>query len=304
MICLAHTISLVWQIAFVTAHIYTHTLIILGHPFPEIQKQASAFLEEAKKRNQATMTTIFSISLQFFDNVAGNAADPLLMAGPYFDELDKKEGLTAFSSPIMQHFYHMCKMMLAYLIGDYRQAIKYAKLTDGIENFPSGHIAFANAAMFKSLSRIAHCREMGLSRRRTNRRVKAHRERLMNRAITQPSVCSCKLFLIDAELSWLNDRNDAFFHFRNAINCAANERRLLDEALANERLAMYLLEKDDEDYITYLAAAKDAYRRAGVGLKLKQMDKMIQAKVKSANRILTECGESAPGLSKRQSKHA
>lgn len=268
-----------------------YTLVILGYPFPEIQKRATAFLEEAKKRNQATMTKTFSISVQLFENIAGNTADASVMAGPYFDEFDKKDGMTSLSSPIILSFFHMCKMMLAYLIGDYPLAMKYSKLCDGIEKHRSGFIGYVNASMYHSLARIAHCRGTGRDLRRTNRRVFIHREKFKKFALVQPGVCSGKLFLIDAELSWLNNRNDALFHFKNAINCAANERRLYDAALANERLAMYLLEKDDEEFMKYLAAAKDAYQRAGVGLKVKQLDRMIQSQVKSANQILSVCRE-------------
>lgn len=269
------------EFAFIAVSLYMHMLVVTGKPFYAIREEGNQFLAEARKRNQGALLTVIpmlTVPMQFFENISGEIVDPLCLTGTYFDEHDKSGGASSLD-PAMFSVLYMFKMILAFLQGNFRLAVEHSRAVD-IGDFRSAHVIVVNGIFYRSLSLMALCRATGCSRRKTIREVNRLRKLLWKRAITIPDICTPKLYLIDGELAWIKEGNDAFFHFRSALNCAVSEGKLFDEGLAHESLGMYLLTRNSEfdDAMKHLIAAKDAYQRSGAVIKVHQLQRFIEAK--------------------------
>jgi hypothetical protein len=93
-----------------------------------------------------------------------------------------------------------------------------------------------------------------------------------------------------------DDHRAVFFEYSNAISCSANHGILMDQALANERLGRYMLERGDvEKASLYFQEACTTYSKWGANAKVdhltKEMEKLkVQIKPSiSRSRSGAEC---------------
>lgn len=199
-----------------------------------------------------------------------------IVNGEYCDE--EKLDLKELSHVVMSQLLPLYKMILAYLFGDYKSAVRQSRLCAGIEDIKSGHVAFTYASLFHALSAIALYRETGTKRRHAIRITRYHTRRLKARALLIPSICSGKLFLLQGELAWVKgNHRSVLFEYSNAISCSADHGILMDQALANERLGRYMLERGDiERASLYFQEARATFQKWGANAKSDHLTKEME----------------------------
>ena len=100
--------------------------------------------------------------------------------------------------------------------------------------------------------------------------MKRRLKRLKFWAMYAPENFLGKQLLLEAELAALRgDRQKAISSYRSSILHSRETNFMLEEALANERLAnLYLDSGEDDTALSFLMAARDAYRKWGADAKV------------------------------------
>jgi len=186
--------------------------------------------------------------------------DPKLIWGELIDA-DYAKALEG-KNPKFLHWTQFYAMQLAYFFGDYDLAGQHADscyqfLLDGRSN---GAYTSACALFYLSLVRLALARK-GRRRRKNLAFVRQHLKKLRIWAAHSPENYLGKQMLIQAELESLRGNHlNALTFYRSAILHCRDSKFSALEALANESLGRYFLErKDQASALPHMKAACNLY---------------------------------------------
>ncbi|CAB9522432.1 Transcriptional regulator [Seminavis robusta] len=141
------------------------------------------------------------------------------------------------------------RMSPAYMYGEFDQALKYSKGIDALYTKHGYNSTGAGLVLFvECMVLLAHAKKSAFNRLRYVPYVKRRLRKLKKWTYLAPDNLQDKLCLLKAELAAvLGDLDNACLHSRSGILHARSHGHLGIEAMGNERLAMYILEKGDSD---------------------------------------------------------
>ena len=254
-----------------------------GKPIDTLEKNTETYLLKIKQMNQNTaylhtrifIQTLSSLRKPFIEQML---SDPQTFFGSYYTEQDSDKLHLAGYDQTALCIEHFNRMFLLYLLGDHHNALAQSELC---EHYLNGLVSSAYIPVFyfnDSLIRLALCAEEyqldRADREAHLEKVKANQQKLGHWAVQNPASIAHKHQLIEAELaSTMHDRSlNTIESYQKSIALAQQSGFLHEEAIANERLAEYLLSNNQPDIAkVYLTRAFHLYQQWGAEIKLGQL---------------------------------
>lgn len=233
-------------------------------PLPELESQLRHLAKESEFLGQnlalSLLKPLWQATLNFMGRTEGN---PKFLWGELIDA-DYAEALEG-KNPQFLHWTRFYTMQLAYFFSDYDLAEQFADtchhLVDGRSN---GAMNCAYALFYESMVRLALARR-GRRRRSNLAYVRRHLKKLKIWATHSPTNFLGKQMLLQAEIESLRGNHvNALTFYRSAILHCREGRFTVVEALANESLGRYFLErKDQASALPHMRAACTLYEYWG-----------------------------------------
>lgn len=237
-----------------------------GQPLPDIENASREYRQAISRLGQETAYHHFSIFLQTIANLQDTTARPGLLQGGYYQQEESIPKLTAANDVTGLFIVHFNRMILFYLLQDYKDAEGEATAA---QQCLHGVISSAYVPVFHFYFALIH-----LAQGKQTEGVKEALEKLQVWMIHSPINNEHKVDLLLAEQARVegNRSLDTLQRYQSAIANARNRGFLQDEALANELLARFLEERNQSDLIgLYITRAYHLYQLWGAGAKIDQL---------------------------------
>lgn len=263
------------EFATMCAKSYCGVAMGAGLPLTQIDKEWKIIRERMIVQRQETALAITIPLMQTIHHFMGLTEDPLASKGDIcdFDE-ELKESERRRQRP-RQVQVKACRMMLAYVFGDYEKAYQMLDNTPS-NNFKNLPPVFEkiSAIFFECLTALAMA-EKRVDRKKNIRRAKTIIKRFNRWATLSPYNYASKERLLQAELlSVLGKTREATKNYICSIALARESGFLFDHALANERAGRHLC-KIGESSVSYFRAACTSYEEWGGSAKSERLLKEV-----------------------------
>ena len=257
-----------------------------GKPLEKLNKNTLMYLEKIQQMNQKTAylhTCIFAQTLTNLTKPLDSAmlskseSEEPAFYGELYSEEDSRVLHEIGADRTALSIEHFNRLLLSYFFGNNVDALKQSEQAeaylDGLVSSPYIPVFY----FFDSLTRLASCRDMhaGDSERdKQLEKVSANQEKLKFWAERCPENCASKYKLVEAETIAVTDAASlsTIETYQASIKLAIESGFLHEEALANERLAEYLITNNQADIAkVYLTRAYHIYQQWGATAKLGQL---------------------------------
>ncbi|MGD1701585.1 trifunctional serine/threonine-protein kinase/ATP-binding protein/sensor histidine kinase [Dapis sp. BLCC M229] len=247
-----------------------------GQPLESLEPQVRSYCNSLVQFNQLTTGNWCRIYWQSILNLLENPETPLILSGKAFQEQELIPDLTAANDLWGLYFFHLYKLMLAYLLGEVESARyhavegrKYLVATLGAATEPVFYF-------YDSLSLIAMFRFLPSKTSDTIEKVTENQIKLQQQwANHAPMNYQHKVDLVEAEkCQVLGQKLEAMELYDRAIFGAKENEYIQEEALANELAAKFYLEWGKETIAeAYLQKAYYCYTKWGAKAKTDDLEK-------------------------------
>jgi hypothetical protein len=207
-------------------------------------------------------------------NLMGRSVNPKQLTGAIMREETQVDLMKEESNKVAELNIYVNGMYLAYLFGDYKRAGELIdQMGDGVVG---SQIEEVVRVFFYGLTSFALAKTTDNKKWRI--RAMASLKKIKKWCWLSKSNFLQKLLMLKAEKAVLNKRYDkAEMYYCEAIDSAAENGFLNDEALAYERHGMYLIEKEDLDAgADRLASAEKLYMKWGAQAKVTHLRELIR----------------------------
>jgi histidine kinase len=245
---------------------YSYSRFYAGAPLGEIESEMNALLESVARLKQESALSKVRLWRQAVANLRADEPSSDL-AGDYYDEAAMLGALSENNQASEAVMLHLNKLMLAYLFGDYAQAVRSGGETRRYLFSTPGTTSFPVFYFYDSLARLAAGGDADL---RQVRRNQSKLQRLVRHA---PMNHEHKHCLVEAECCRVRGENkQAAQLYELAIDGASKNGFQQEEALAAELAARFYLGRGrtriGKGYLTH---AYYLYGRWGARAKLRQL---------------------------------
>ncbi len=236
-------------------------------------------------RNESVFQTI-RVEQQFLACLAGRTRGSTVFDDASFEEGPCLAKITCAAFTCGVVFYHMLKLIAAYLSGDEAMARNHAEEAKRTLSAAMAMPMEATFHYFHALVLAGACpREDGEGRRSILRELDQHEKKLAFWALTCPENFGSKHALVSAEIARLGgDELLAERRYEEAIRSARDSGFVHWEAIANELAARFHQERGFETIANaYLREALHGYLRWGADAKVRQLEQR-HPQLREANR--------------------
>ena len=246
-----------------------------GDALDDVAALSEKYLAFARSsRNEPVYQTI-RLEQQFLACLAGRTRGSTVFEDAAFEEAPCLAKITsaAFTTGVV--FYHMMKLIAAYLSGDEPMALRCSEEAKKTLSAVMAMPMEATFHFFRALTLARVCpREDGEERREILRELDEHQAKLASWTSTCPENFRAKHALVSAEIARLHaDELTAERLYEDAIRSAEDSGFVHWEALANELAARFHQERGfDTIADAYLRNAHNAYLRWGADAKVRQIE--------------------------------
>jgi predicted ATPase/signal transduction histidine kinase/CheY-like chemotaxis protein len=251
-------------------------LLASGEPLPDIQREAEAGLEFARKIRFGLVTDIITSQLQLIRTLRGLTPAFNSFNDAQFDEARFEAHFEADPRLALPScWYWIRKLQARFHARDYESAI-YAELQAQqlLWTSPS-FFEVAEFRFYAALSRAAYCTEISAGEQSLHREsLAAHHRQLEIWAHHCPENFGTCTALIGAEIARLEGRHlDAERLYEDSIRLARQNGFVHNEGIASELAARFYSARDFETIAqAYLRNARYCYLRWGADGKVRQLD--------------------------------
>ncbi|MFT7185432.1 MAG: diguanylate cyclase (GGDEF)-like protein [Pseudohongiellaceae bacterium] len=264
-----------------------------GKPIDKLEKESREYLLKIKQINQNTAYLHTCIFIQTLSSLK-KPFDEQMLSGPptfygnHYSEQDSIKLHCEGNDQTALCIEHLNRMLLLYLLNNYEDALKQS---EEAEHYLDGLVSSVYIPVFyffDSLIRLALCCNDYLVEGKIVKgkpvydalktehleKVEANQQKLSDWAELCPENFSNKYQLVEAERSAvMKDRSlNTIEAYQSSISLAMGSGFLHEEAVANERLAEYLLANNQPDIAkVYLTRAFHLYQQWGAESKLGQL---------------------------------
>ena len=213
-------------------------------PLHLIEKDFRMFVERMKFFGQTSAASLLEPLWQMVLNFMGFAeSNPRVLTGTAMN-LEASMAFAEEFNPEAIVWIDFCTMILEYCFGDFDAAEKRSHSCIKIVSKPSGGMDAAAFVFFSCMTLLAKARKGG--KRRRILVVRRRMRKLRKWAMHAPSNFNGKLLLLEAEIAGAcGEHLLALSKYRSAILDLRDAGFLMEEAISNERLSKYLLERGD-----------------------------------------------------------
>lgn len=227
------------------------------------------------KTKHKTSTHLCMLYMQVALNLKGEASDPCILKGEYFDEDEiLSESMDANDHTVIFNIYFN-KMILHYYFGMPEKAIDYIQLSEKYIDGVIGTFCIPLFLFYSTLIMIDNYSTFkGTEKSYYRRRIKKNIH-IMNRlSRSAPNNILNKLFLMKAE--WEKTIGNSFFaadYYSKAIDYAGKNMFLQEQALACEKAAMFFHKHGSDSRMedNYLRDAYNYYKQWGANAIVENM---------------------------------
>ncbi len=255
---------------------YIYHLLSIGSPLATVKAAWAQYNDEIKRLAHLSAVEVFKLCHQALRCFSGETEDPSLLRGELFDEtvfIPKWQKAGDFG---MLGYYTGLKVMLCYLSGEFEEAIAVAQA--GRASFPSmmGMIAVVRICFYDALALLAHCPMVDRrTRRQYLKQARGTHKKLKQWAQDAPENFAHMALLVEAERSRVQCKGLEETHalYGQAIALARQHGFLQDEALANELVGKFWLDRGEETIARlYMTKASQLYSRWGAIAKVRDLE--------------------------------
>jgi predicted ATPase/signal transduction histidine kinase len=229
-----------------------------------------------QSHNDAVYETI-RLEQQFVASLQGRTTNPLGLGDNTFDEAASLATIVKATFGCGIAFYHIMKQILAFLNGEYAQALDYAAQAEKVLAAVMSMPIEASWHFFHALTLTALYPGASAVQQREYRRIlDAKLEKFVLWSDNCPENFRSRHALLSAEIARIEGRDsDAMHLYEEAIRSAREHGFIQNQALANELAAKFYAARGfDTIADTYLRNARYCYVRWGADGKVRQMEKV------------------------------
>ena len=253
-----------------------HLLYLTGYKLTDLLERLQESQQLVTQIKQAAALNLIALQTQVVVNLSHDVEQPIVLVGEYYDESANLAQYQATGNLLgcYELFFH--KLMLAYWLGHYEDALvsatEAAKALLGV----TAAIEVALLYFYDSLVRLALYPVADATRQaQTLEIVTQNQQKLEHWATHAPMNYQHKYDLVAAELARAEGNHDRALSLYNAAIEAASQQGYVQEvAMAYELSGELNLKLGHERIgITYLMNAFHAYARWGAMAKIRQMER-------------------------------
>lgn len=263
-------LQVVSVVALATASIAFYS----GRQLNLIVRETKKFIEFLQKQVDVKTLRHVSMYLQAALNLSEQVDNPIILEDTTSSEDTALRDLIEEKDNLGLFIYYALKTELSYFFNDYKKAYEYAKKTLHYKPI-EGYMVYV-FYFFDSLIRLSLYKDANIwTKAKLLKKVSSNQKKLLFAGKYAPMNYQQKYYLVEAELAKAKDNfEQAAANFDKAISLSKENKHIEDEALANERAALFYLEHQREKIAkTYLNDARYCYLRWGANSKVKQLTK-------------------------------
>ncbi|MGB1243639.1 MAG: hypothetical protein ACPG49_14010, partial [Chitinophagales bacterium] len=232
-----------------------------------IHKEAVSYYETIKTLKVANPTHRMQLYLQLVKNLSHNVDHPTKLSGDFFEEETAVSILESNKNYFALFLYYCFKLILSYLFGDFKTALKHVK---AFEQFQAGSNGMFSYQVFSTYDALAHLAAYPKLTKQEQRSALTHIKTIQKKIRIwkkhTPINHEHRWHIIEAEYHRVVTRNTkkALRHYKEAISNANQNGFVSFEAIGNELLGKYYLSQKEEDFAEfYLQKALLKYQQWG-----------------------------------------
>lgn len=259
--------------AIYNAKHYCTNLFLTGEPLDSVERQQKTYIKFIQKNKHDFAEYYAKIWQQATLNLAGKATDKIQLNSENFNEAAMLERWQQENNQMSLFAAYVAKLMLLYLFREYDLAVVNAELATKYSEAAIGLITVGIHNFYYSLSLLAHypdteAKEQYLAIVEQNQKI------LKKWAESSPENYQQRYYLVAAEKARiLGNKLEAMDYYDLAIQQAASNASLPEEALANERAAeFYFALGKNKIAKLYLTEAYYAYIHWGATAKVNDLE--------------------------------
>ena len=267
---------------------YCSSLLFTGEELDGLEQKQGHYINLFTQFKSEYITSNFSIWRQMNLNLRGLSADKYRLVGASFDEeMMLRQWLVVKNGWLVFNVY-LAKSMILYLFKDFKSAVDSAALAAKYLQGVGGWIAISAHNFYYSLALLA-VYPTADTQAEYLQEVEANQEKMEHWAVHAPMNFLHKYELVEAEKARvLGEKEKAMDYYDRAIENAAAQGYIQEEALANELAAEFYLSLGREKVAkTYMTDAYYGYIRWGANAKVADLEERYPQLIVRAPQINT-----------------
>lgn len=258
------------EVHAITAH-------FCGLPLDGLLPLTMDYIKKFQGWGQQVHASHLLIPAQTLENLVKHSADPCVFAGTILNEEVWKEKSELVNDESEVLTFWLYKSFISTYMGEYTRADEF------VETMMKQNLIGGNVAMLYQIHFLAALVDLIVARETTSKKAKKYMSsltKLCSFSKRAPENVMNKIRLIEAEkLAWKDDKKHAILKFKESIELANQHFLLHEEALANERLAIALMEWGDiTQALEYFGRANSLYKQWGSPVKVEKLNKFVEEK--------------------------
>jgi tetratricopeptide (TPR) repeat protein len=249
---------------YLACFVCTHSFLMGANLIP-LEHDMQSFTDEMVQYSTEASRSTLIVFHQSVLNLLGRSADPIRLTGELMDEDAHIALMKEESNALAETTIYMNDVLLSYWFGDYDRAGEFVDKMkhNSIEESHCFcvYVFFTGLTCFVLAKRSNPKKWVNLG----NKSIK----KMQKWALHSPSNCLQKLLLLKAEKAvFWGYKKKAIENFKEAIMFAQKHGFLHEEALANERLGLFLVDIEKHELgCKQLARAMELYQKWGAQAK-------------------------------------
>ncbi len=267
---------------------YCNFLLFMGYQLDALEQKQGHYIDLFHKLKNEYIVSNFSIWRQMNLNLRGLSADKCRLRGESFDEDTMLPQWLAINEGWSLFTIYLAKSIILYVFKDFNSAINSASMAAKYLQSVGGWMPIAAHNFYYSLALLA-VYPTADTQEEYLQQVKANQVKMHNWAFHAPMNYLHKYELVEAEKARvLGDKDQAIDYYDRAIQNAAAQGYIQEEALANELAAEYYLSLGrDKVAKTYMTDAYYGYIRWGANAKVADLEERYPQLIVRAQQVET-----------------
>ncbi len=256
------------------------TQLRLGDPLEATRRELQRGMAAMKRTKDLINTGAHELLMQVAAALSDQTHSPTSLADEHFNESDWLARMDAMRFGAGRCLFHLYKLQLSYLHGDYAAALSFAEHAEKSLATALGMHWTTDLAFYAGLAAASALAEgTDLPQDAVRASLSRHREQVAALAAACPENAQHRLLLLDAEHARATgDRGRALDLFDRAVEQAGRSGLAQEEALANELCGrLYLQLGRRKVAALFLSEARHGYERWGAAAKVRQISEKYGA---------------------------
>ena len=217
-----------------------YSAILSGYNLVEVEEKFEKPIKYASKFKQNQVVDQLHVWRQVVDNLRGNADEPAVLRGKFFDAESRLPELLSASEVLTAVYVGMCATMVYYQFGEYERALAHAKRMEPYFGRSGGKYFYSDYAMYYSLAMTALYPEASEEQQqRFLDKISQNQAKLKKWAWYCEENFKHKFLLVEAELARVQKRKEVVDLFDQAVDSARRAEHIHNAALAAELAGRY-----------------------------------------------------------------